>query len=267
MHLSSAGKQRLSTVEPDSCVMPMISSLVCARGVEPPMRVLRSVLKRLGLSLNEAKTRVVDAREQSFDFLGFSFHLRPEWPQWQTLPACRAVEAFGAAYQRQYQAVDPSTADPGADAPDHRGAEPEPAGLEPLLSPPQLQSGTVQGEAARGRAGTYPSASAPQAPQPGAGVPALSRAGALRTLWTLQAADDGTLAHGACPGVKSIGKPCTGKPYARFDERGLATAATDGLLRHRQPKGAATDRPSLRSRDTWHLLDPLTPLPCLIRKN
>jgi RNA-directed DNA polymerase len=40
------------------------------------MRVLRSVLARLGLSLNEAKTQVVDAREQSFDFLGFSLRLR-----------------------------------------------------------------------------------------------------------------------------------------------------------------------------------------------
>ena len=50
--------------------------IVCARGVEQPMRVLRRVLERLGLSLNEAKTRVVDAREQSFDFLGFSFRLR-----------------------------------------------------------------------------------------------------------------------------------------------------------------------------------------------
>lgn len=50
--------------------------IVCARGVEEPMRVLRSVLERLGLSLNEVKTRVVDARKEPFDFLGFSFHLR-----------------------------------------------------------------------------------------------------------------------------------------------------------------------------------------------
>ncbi len=40
------------------------------------MAVLRQVLTRLELSLNETKARVVDAREESFDFLGFSFHVR-----------------------------------------------------------------------------------------------------------------------------------------------------------------------------------------------
>jgi len=28
------------------------------------------------------------------------------------------------------------------------------------------------------------------------------------------------LEEGACLGMKNIGKPCTGKPYARFDEGG-----------------------------------------------
>lgn len=50
--------------------------VLCAGDVDAPMTALRKVLKRLDLSLNEAKTRVVDAREESFDFLGFSFHLR-----------------------------------------------------------------------------------------------------------------------------------------------------------------------------------------------
>ncbi|WP_459874138.1 reverse transcriptase domain-containing protein, partial [Endothiovibrio diazotrophicus] len=49
---------------------------LCAGDVEAPMAVLRQVVERLGLRLNEAKTRVVDAREESFDFLGFSIHLR-----------------------------------------------------------------------------------------------------------------------------------------------------------------------------------------------
>ena len=42
--------------------------------------------------------------------------------------------------------------------------------------------------------------------------------------------------------MKSIGKPCTGKPYARFDEGGLVMVSMDWLLRHRRTKGAETDR-------------------------
>lgn len=50
--------------------------ILCAGDVEAPMAALRQVLGRLDLCLNETKTRVVDAREESFDFLGFSFHSR-----------------------------------------------------------------------------------------------------------------------------------------------------------------------------------------------
>jgi RNA-directed DNA polymerase len=50
--------------------------ICCSKDVEAPMQVLRYVLDRLDLSLNESKTRIVDAREESFDFLGFSFHRR-----------------------------------------------------------------------------------------------------------------------------------------------------------------------------------------------
>jgi len=55
----------------------------------------------------------------------------------------------------------------------------------------------------------------------------------------------------ACPGVKNIGKPCTGKPYARFDEGRQVTAFMDRLLRHRQTKEAETDR--LNPNDDWNL--------------
>jgi len=43
--------------------------------------------------------------------------------------------------------------------------------------------------------------------------------------------------------MKNIGKPCTGKPYARFDEGGLVMESMYWLLRHRQTKEVATDRP------------------------
>jgi RNA-directed DNA polymerase len=46
--------------------------VLCRKEVEAPLQVVRHVLGRLGLSLNEAKTHIVDATESSFDFLGFS---------------------------------------------------------------------------------------------------------------------------------------------------------------------------------------------------
>ncbi len=50
--------------------------ICCADGTEAPMQLLRWVLERLELSLNETKTRIVDARQERFDFLGFSFQIR-----------------------------------------------------------------------------------------------------------------------------------------------------------------------------------------------
>jgi len=60
--------------------------------------------------------------------------------------------------------------------------------------------------------------------------------------------------------MNNIGKPCTGEPYARFDEGGQATVTTVRLLRHRQTKGAVTDRSDLRERDACSLLYPLAHL-------
>jgi len=37
-----------------------------------------------------------------------------------------------------------------------------------------------------------------------------------------KSAHDSRLDKGACPAVKNIGKPCAGKPHARFDEGGQA---------------------------------------------
>ena len=62
---------------------------------------------------------------------------------------------------------------------------------------------------------------------------------------------------GACLGVKNIGKPCAGKPHARFDKGGQEKQTMAGLLRHRQTKRAATDRLGLRDAESCSLLYPL----------
>ncbi len=46
--------------------------ILCRGDSQPAMAVLETVLDRLELTLNRDKTRVVDAREQAFNFLGFS---------------------------------------------------------------------------------------------------------------------------------------------------------------------------------------------------
>lgn len=49
--------------------------VMCRKDVEEPLQVVRHVLERLGLSLNEAKTQVVDATDARFNFLGFAIQM------------------------------------------------------------------------------------------------------------------------------------------------------------------------------------------------
>lgn len=54
----------------DDCV------ILCKFGTDKAMNLLERVLKRLGLSLNEKKTEVVNVHHESFDFLGFTLLMR-----------------------------------------------------------------------------------------------------------------------------------------------------------------------------------------------
>ena len=49
--------------------------VMCRKDVEEPLKVVRHVLERLDLSLNEAKTHIVDATQASFNFLGFTIQM------------------------------------------------------------------------------------------------------------------------------------------------------------------------------------------------
>jgi RNA-directed DNA polymerase len=51
--------------------------ILCRARPEVYLAVAKAVLDRLGLALNEQKTRVVDARKESFDFLGNRFVVQP----------------------------------------------------------------------------------------------------------------------------------------------------------------------------------------------
>ena len=49
--------------------------VLCRGDVDEALKVVRHVLSRLDLSLNEANTHIVDATQASFDFLGFSIRM------------------------------------------------------------------------------------------------------------------------------------------------------------------------------------------------
>ncbi len=53
--------------------------VLCAGKVDAPLNTVRHVLDRLGLTLNETKTRIVDARQESFNFLGFAIRVSKSW--------------------------------------------------------------------------------------------------------------------------------------------------------------------------------------------
>jgi len=50
--------------------------VLCRKDVGEPLKVVRHVLARLDLSLNEAKTHIVDATTASVNFLGFTLQMR-----------------------------------------------------------------------------------------------------------------------------------------------------------------------------------------------
>ena len=60
--------------------------VLCRRQTGEPMAVVRHVLGRLGLTLNEEKTKTVDARTSSFDFLGFSIRQRVSYKSGKRYP-------------------------------------------------------------------------------------------------------------------------------------------------------------------------------------
>jgi group II intron reverse transcriptase/maturase len=50
--------------------------VLCKQGTDRPMRMVQDILSRLDLEMNREKTRIVNALEESFDFLGFELRIR-----------------------------------------------------------------------------------------------------------------------------------------------------------------------------------------------
>ncbi len=69
--------------------------VLCAGKVDAPLNTVRQVLDRLDLTLNETKTRIVDARQESFNFLGFAIRVSKSWMSGKSYPhVCPAPKSL-----------------------------------------------------------------------------------------------------------------------------------------------------------------------------
>lgn len=75
--------------------------VLCAGKVEAPMNTVRQVLDRLDLTLSETKTRIVDARQESFSFLGFAIRVSKSWGTGKSFThICPAPKSFAKIKDR-----------------------------------------------------------------------------------------------------------------------------------------------------------------------
>lgn len=66
--------------------------VLCRKDVEEPLKVVRHVLERLGLSLNETKTHIVDATQTGFNFLGFTIQMSQGVKTGKSYPSVRPAD-------------------------------------------------------------------------------------------------------------------------------------------------------------------------------
>jgi len=83
----------------DDCVV------LCEGGTERVLKGIRTVLGYLGLSLNEEKTRVVDARKESFNFLGFTIQVRKSIKTGKRFPLIRPSKEALAEVKAEIKAL------------------------------------------------------------------------------------------------------------------------------------------------------------------
>lgn len=78
--------------------------VLCAGAVDAPLATVRHVLDRLDLELNETKTRMVDARQESFNFLGFSIRVSKGLKSGKSYPhVCPAPKSLAKIKDRMTQ--------------------------------------------------------------------------------------------------------------------------------------------------------------------
>ena len=71
---------------PAWCATPTILFCCAPRDTDRPLAALKHLLNRLGLQLNETKTKTVNAWEGSFDFLGFEIRMNRSYRSGKSYP-------------------------------------------------------------------------------------------------------------------------------------------------------------------------------------
>jgi len=75
--------------------------VLCAGKIEAPLATVRQVLDRLDLTLNVTKTRIVDARQESFNFLGFAIRVSKGLKTGKSYPhVCPAAKSLAKIKER-----------------------------------------------------------------------------------------------------------------------------------------------------------------------
>lgn len=75
--------------------------VLCRGKTDAPLAAVRHVLERLDLTLNETKTHIVDARQESFNFLGFAIRVSKSWRSGKSYPhVCPAPKSLAKIKER-----------------------------------------------------------------------------------------------------------------------------------------------------------------------
>ena len=77
--------------------------VLCRYNVHKTFDRMADVLANLGLTLNPEKTRIIDATEEGFTFLGFTIQISKESPDRQDVPSHRALKEGNRPHQERDQ--------------------------------------------------------------------------------------------------------------------------------------------------------------------